>query len=186
MKHLLFPWNKKMECLTEDAVKKIDIDSAKDLLEYFQDCDFAEEKRYSYEEDDEIVHDSMGSTGINFWFCDKNGGLLGNIGNLERGKIQSWPYVNTETAEGAVIGYRVWIQSSDRHPDRIPVEIINELRQRVKLVENILNFDFYAIEIKNYNWDKYKSSEIYSRNFEDIRKYEGDFVSISLIFTLNK
>lgn len=37
MKHLFSPWNKKMEYPTKEAVKKIDIESAKDLLEYFQD-----------------------------------------------------------------------------------------------------------------------------------------------------
>lgn len=169
MKHLFSPWNKKMQYPTEEAVKKIDIESAKDLLEYFQDCDFAEEKRYSYEDDGETVSDSMGSVGLNFWFCDKNGGLLGNIGNLVAGKIEPWFYTYTETAEGAVVGYRVWIQASDRHPDRIPDEVINELRQRIKLVESSLNFDFYSLQIKNYNWDKYKASDIYSRNLRTLK-----------------
>jgi hypothetical protein len=186
MRHLFSPWNKKMEYPTEEAVKKIDIESAQDLLEYFQDFDFAEERGYSYEEEDgEVINDSMGSVGINFWFCDKNGVSLGNIGNLEGGRIRPWFYTHTETAEGAVIGYRVWIQANDRHPDRIPDEIINELRERIKLVESSLNFDFYSIQIKNYNWDKYKTSDICSRNFEDIKKYEGDFVSLAIVFTLN-
>lgn len=184
MKHLFSPWNKKIDVPTQEAVSKIDIESAKDLLEYFLDLDYADSKLYSYEEDGQEVVDSIGAIGLDFWFCGQKGELLGNIGILEDGRIKPWYYRNTESSDNSVIGYRVFIQCNERY-EKIPDEIVNDLRNKIKLITSSLNFDFYSLQITNYNWDKYKSNYLFSRDFEDIQKYDGDFLSCGLIFTLN-
>lgn len=176
----LNPFKKRIEEVdTDEAIKLINISEAKSLLYYFQDLEYAETRTYKGEDGDQF----MGKVAIDFWFCDsRTGSLEGNIGSLGKSRVKPWSYLKTKF--GDKTGYRVWIELNKRYKS-LPDNIFEDIKSKINTIESNENFNFFSLQIRNYNWDKYKTSHLFTKNLEWFKKYDGDIVSFGLIFTLN-
>lgn len=168
----------KTQIPTEEALRMLDINVFENLSDYFLEDEFWSKKVYTI--DDQNYE--MGECGIDAWFFnEKNGQLNGHIANFEFGGIIPWPHNFTDKDKDSIIGYRVWIELNDRY-QKIPDQILNRIQVNINRIEKNEKLKFFMLMIRNYNWDKYKTQYLFSKNLEDFKKYEGDVVSFGLFF----
>jgi hypothetical protein len=161
-----FSVKQRKEISVISSVSKVDLNSSIDLYQRFLDLD------------------SVRNIEISFWWCDIDGPIVGSIGLLHKNELLPIKFKETESCKDAVIGYRVYIElEREFDPNNYPIDLFDEIKLIIEKLPYI-GFEFHCLQLFNYGSRSFRSDLLFSKNFDDIYKYDGIISKFCLIFKL--